>query len=176
MARNLMVRRSFRGRSSPGRLTEWFASAVQTDYLALPANTVVLDQSLTTIEKAKRPFTVTRVVGSLFLQSDQNAAVETPFGAFGMIVVTEAAVAAGIASIPNVYSSAENDGFFVHQFMSAEGSASTNVGRPLERFSFDFRSQRKVQDGEDIAVVLQNGNLTDGLDYLVSFRMLVKLS
>ena len=175
MARNRVVRRSF-GRSSPGRLTEWLSSADATAEIPLAANTIILDSSLTTVEKAKRPFTVTRLVGSIWVQSDQNAAVEVPFGAFGLIVVMETAVTAGVASLPLPFTQAENDGWFAHGFFAAEGSASTNVGRPLERHSFDFRSQRKVEEGMDIAVVLQNGSALDGLNYVIQFRMLIKLS
>ncbi len=176
MARNRgMVRRSF-GRSSPGRLTEWLSSADATDVIPLAANSIVLDSSLTTAELAKRPFTITRLVGSIWVQSDQNVAPEVPFGAIGLIVVMETAVTAGVASLPLPFTQAENDGWFAHQFFAAEGSASTNVGRPLERFSYDFRSQRKVEEGMNIAVVVQNGSATDGLNYISQFRMLIKLS
>ncbi len=177
MARGRVVRRSTGfSRRSPGRLTEWLRSAVATDSVALSANSVILDSSLTTAEKAKRPFTITRLVGSLWVQSDQAVAVEVPFGAWGLIVVMETAVTAGVASLPLPYSQAENDGWFAHQFFAAEGAASTNVGQHLERFEFDFRSQRKVEEGMDIAVVVQNGSATDDMRYVSSFRMLIKLS
>ncbi len=177
MARNRVVRRSFGGaRRSPGRLTEWFGHDFATDATALAANSFIIATSLSTAALAKRPLTITRTVGELFIQSDQNAAVENPFGAMGGMVVSDKAVSVGAAAIPDPVTQVNSDEWFLYQAFAAEGSTSTNVGRPMERFSFDSRAQRKVQDGEDIAFVIANASAADGLLFIFTFRMLIKLS
>jgi len=39
----------------------------------------------------------------------------------------------------------------------------------------DSKAMRKVQEGQDIAIVLENGSALDGMLFLLQFRMLVKL-
>ena len=169
-----MVRRSF-GRS-PGRLTEWFGSAFLTDISPLAASSFVVQLTMVAAELAKRPFTITRTIGELVVQSDQNAAVENPFGAFGGLVVSDKAVATGATAIPDPVSEPSSDSWFVYQPWSAEGAASTNVGRPLQRYLIDSRAQRKVQDGDQFVFVMANASAADGVLFSISLRVLVKLS
>ena len=177
MPRNRVVRRSFGGgRRSPGRLTEWIGRGFNTDGVALAASTVVIDSSFNAAALAKLPFTITRVVGLLSIQSDQNAAIELVFGALGFAVVSDQAVAAGVASVPNPVTDVSSDLWHVYQSFAAEGSASTNVGRPIQHFAFDSRAQRKVEQGMDCVAVIANSSNTDGLTYVLNYRMLLKLS
>ncbi len=177
MPRNRVVRRSGGfGRRSPGRLTEWFGHDFAVDTTNLAAATFVIQTSLSVAALAKRPFTITRTVGELFIQSDQNAAIETVLGAMGGIVVSEKAIATGATAVPDPVTQVGSDEWFLYQSFAAEGSASTNVGRPMETFSFDSRAQRRVQDGEDIAFVIANASAADGLNFIFQFRMLIKLS
>ena len=166
------VRRSFSGRRSPGRLTEWFAG--------VPAATVLLGNtftftSLNAAGLAKRPFTITRSVGLLSVLSDQNAAAELPFGAMGMMVVSDKAVATGATAIPDPITEQASDMWFMYQAFSCEGTLSSNAGRPIQQFAFDSRAQRKVQQGEDVVIVWANGSV-DGMTFISNFRQLVKLS
>ena len=176
MARNRgqVVRRSFS--RSPGRLTEWFGKVFVSDGVTLPASTFVIDSSLDATEKAKRPFTITRTVGLISVQSDQNVAVEIPFGALGMRVVSDKALATGATAVPDPVTQVSDDAWFLYQAFAAEGSASTNVGRPIMQYQFDSRAQRKVEDGEDLVIVVANASAADGLIYVLNFRVLVKLS
>ena len=176
MARNRTARRSFGFRSSPGRLTEWVARPFSTAGVALAASTGLIDTAFSTTSLAKRPFTITRVVGLLSIQSDQNAAVELVFGALGFAVVSEEALTAGFASVPNPVSNPDSDLWHVYQSFAAEGSSSTNVGRPIMHFPFDSRAQRKVADGQDCVAVIANSSAADGLTYVLNYRMLLKLS
>ena len=176
MARNRNVRRSFGGRTSPGRLTEWFGTVLAADFTTLAANTFAVNLVMTAAELAKRPFTITRVVGQLNIMSDQNVAVETPFGAYGGIVVSDKAVATGATAIPDPTTEVSSDGWFVYQPFAAEGSASTNVGRPLQRFMIDSRAQRKVEDGDQFVFMIGNASAADALLFQVNLRVLVKLS
>ncbi len=175
MARNRIVRRSFGGRSrSPGRLTEWFASADVALWTALGASVFIFDSELTAAEKAKRPFTITRTVGSVWMHSDQQAATEEPFGAVGMMVVSDKAAALGVTALPSPILQESSDEWFVYGAFAA--TAGTVEGAPVARLDFDSRAQRKVVDGETIVVMLENGSSAFGFTYVIKFRMLVKLS
>ncbi len=176
MARNRVIRRSSGfGRGAPRRQTEWIPLAFGSDRLALAASSGVLTSSLNAAALAKRPFTVTRTVGSLFIASDQQAASEFPFGAFGMMVVSEKAVATGFTAVPDPVTEVGLDEWFVYQQFMVSGSGDAGF-RNWMNFPFDSRAQRKVQDGEDITVMLANASATDGLFFQVFFRMLVKLA
>ena len=177
MARNRIVRRSGGfGRGGSGRLTEWFGDPFQTVEGSLPANSFVVVSALLAAGLAKRPFTITRTIGMISILSDQNVAVEVPFGAVGGIVVSEKAVATGATAIPDPVTQVNSDLWFMYQSFAAEGSASTNVGRPIEHFPFDSRAQRKVEDGDDFVFVISNASAADGLQYIFNVRTLVKLS
>ena len=173
-----MVRRSSgltRGRSQ-GRLTEWFGTVFGTDVINLPAASGLIALVMTAAELAKRPFTITRTVGLLSVQSDQNAAIENPFGALGGLVVSEKAIATGFTAVPDPVTESDSDLWFLYQSFAAEGSASTNVGRPVQEYLLDSRAQRKVQDGEEFAFVIANSSAADGLNFFLNLRILVKLS
>ena len=171
-----VVRRSFGGRRSPGRLTEWFGKAFASDTIALPAASFVIDSSLTATGVAKIPFTITRTIGLLSVMSDQNAAVEVPFGAFGMRVVSAKALATGPTAVPDPVTEVTDDGWYVYQPFSCEGTLSSNAGRPIMQFPFDSRAQRKVEDGDQVVAMMANASAADGLLYVLNLRFLVKLS
>ena len=174
-----MARRSFAGnrpalRQGQRRQTEWFASADQTGIVVLGGNTFLFSQSLTAAELAKRPFTVTRVVGSVWVASDQVAAAEQPFGALGFLVVSDKAVALGATALPDPITQEGSDSWFVYR--SFAGSGGPIEGRPMIEHMFDSKAQRRVEDGEDIAVMLSNANAAQACAFILKFRMLVKLS
>ncbi len=173
MARRMGARRAFLPRS-PARLTEWFGSADITAMTALPAASFVFDQSLTTAEKAKRPFTITRVVGVVFAQSDQVGAQEDPFGAVGFMVVSEKASTLGATALPDPITEESSDEWFAYQYWGTNGGPI--AGQPMAAFPFDSRGQRKVGDGEDVVIMVANANAAHGAQFRVKFRMLVKLS
>ncbi len=175
MPRNRVVRRSFGGaRRSSGRLTEWFADTFAASETALAASSFVILSSLSAAGLAKRPFTITRTVGTLFVYSDQVAAFEAPFGAVGGMVVSAKAVATGATAIPDPVTEGSSDEWFMYQNFAAQGDGLT--GRPQYMFGFDSRAQRKVQDGEDFVFVLANANSVDGMNFIFNVRTLVKLS
>ena len=165
------------GRTAPRRMSSWLASADLNAWTALPANTVILDQTLTTAEKARRPFTVVRTRGILFVVSDTSAAVEEPFGAIGFSVVSDQAVAVGVTAVPLPIFDEASDLFFVHQFWGIASGMGAAVG-PSQTgvFPFDSKAMRKVDDSEDIAVVIENASALDAALYMIKFRLLIKES
>ncbi len=160
------------------RETRWIASADQTAAVALPAASARLDQSLTTIELALRPFTIVRTVGVLFWSTDQTAASEQPYVALGGAVVSEQAVAIGVTAVPTPIADEASDLFFLYEtaaaFILTASNASISSPANVSRY-FDSRAQRKVEDGQDVVFVLENGEATMAGLFILKFRMLVKL-
>ncbi len=175
MPRNRIVRRpSGFGRRSPGRLTEWFGDPFQTVETALPANTFIVVSSLTAAGLAKRPFTITRTVGNIFVRAESEILGTEPFGAIGFIVVSDKAVATGPTALPDPITQEGSDEWFTYLSFAAGGSV--GGGAPLMAFPFDSRAQRKVQDGEDIAVMVSNASVADAMQFIVKFRLLIKVT
>ena len=111
---NRIVRRSFAGRGVvQRRKTLWLASTAETAVTNLGANLIIFDQSLTTAEKARRPFTIVRTRGRLWVRSDQTAATETPLGALGMAVVSDQATAIGGTALPLPITNQDSELWFV---------------------------------------------------------------
>jgi len=119
--------------------------------------------------------TLLRVVGSLSVNSDQTVASERQDGAFGMILVTDLAIAAGAASIPGPLTDIGDDGWFVHVpfmnrflFLDATGFTSQDA----TSIQFDFKSKRIVQEGQSIAFMVETGSASSGIQFSAIFRIL----
>ena len=83
-----------RGRVGPRRKTRWASDDIPTGLTTLAAATAVLDQSISIgTAFGSDPVTIVRTRGNLWVQSDQTANSETPFGALGMIIVSDQAAA-----------------------------------------------------------------------------------
>ncbi len=173
MARNRFVRnRSFN--SGPRRKTEWLASADVTGQTALAASSVILDSSFAFTQ----PETIVRTRGSLWVSSDQATANEEPFGALGMMVVSDQAAAAGVAAVPTPIQEEDDDNWFVWVPFLASLRLATAVGfvaNPFMEYKFDSKAMRKVAAGDTLIVVLENASSTDAMNYVVKFRTLTKL-
>ena len=157
------------------RKTFWIGAAVVTVESTLAAGTTVLDSSLSAAALALRPFTVIRTLGLLSVASDQTASTEQPFGALGILVVDDRAVAAGAGSIARPYSESFDSDFFMHQFWSTKtqvATAASITGNAYTQFLIDQRGQRKVSIGNDIVVMMQNNESGDAVVFQLSLRML----
>ena len=175
-----MADRIFRSRSprmvgaGKRRATEWFPSANVTNSQALATSSFLFDQSLTAAELAKRPFTVTRTVGSIWVRADSEVLGKEPFGAIGFMVVSDKAVATGVTALPDPITQEGSDEWFVYQAIAANGSA--GEGAPYYEYKFDSRAMRKVQDGEDIIVMVANASSVDAMQFVIKFRLLIKVT
>ncbi len=114
-----------------------------------------------------------RFVGMIGVESDQIIATEAQIGAFGMIVVSNNAFAAGAVSIPGPVADAGDDGWFVSvpfantfQFITGSGF---NPSGQTQRY-FDFKSKRKVQEGEQIALMVESIAGSQGFTFNVMAR------
>ena len=166
---------SHRGRPRGGshRVTQWHGSTPRTALQTLAAATTKIDQFFVPGED---PLTVIRVRGRLLVQTDQIAASESPFGAYGMGIVSAEAIAAGVASVPPPYTNNTWDGWLVHGYFAAPTIFGSAIGMHnlSQTFEFDSKAMRKMDPGDRLAMVLQNGHSTDGCAYLWDFRLLVK--
>ncbi len=76
-------------------------------------------------------------------------------GAFGVAIVTDIAVAAGIGSIPDPISDADWDGWAVWRSFAARMEFISGVGTQLmsQSLEIDSKGMRKVGDEESLVVV-----------------------
>jgi len=161
------------------RETQWLDIPGSVQNLATPQSAVNLNL-LTTAEKALRPFTVVRTRGVFHINSDQAAVTEDQSLALGFCVVSDQAAAIGIAALPTPITDQESDLWFVYEqlmnsflFLSAVG-----VGSSTGAFKeYDSRAMRKVQEGQDIAIVAESdiAGLGTGVDIRHGGRLLIKL-
>jgi len=120
---------------------------------------------------------VRRTRGVFAVISDQGSALEQQVGALGFIVVTDTALAQGIASLPSPASQRNDDGWFVWESFCQVGNTLL-AGSPVSSsqtspqvYSFDSKAMRKVEEGYSIAVVVENFG-PDGLRFMFNFSLL----
>ena len=166
--------RQFRG--SVRRRTDWSATAPETSWSNLAAATSVIDSTFVLLEGQNE--TITRVRGLLSVDTDQQAATERPHGAFGICIVSDQAVAAGVASVPSPYTEADSDLWLLHQFWATNLRFSTAVGfrQTLMQYELDSKAMRKISVDETLIAVMENAAASHGVDYRLDFRILTKLT
>ena len=170
MAQRFPTRRT----TSPNR--SW-AGIVSSAPLAVPAASKVLVGSF--VNPASNDATILRTVGVIGIRSDELAADEIQVGAFGMVLVTDVALAAGIASIPGPVTDIENDGWFIFQgfTFSRQVFSSTGVNDDeTHMMVVDSKAKRKLGDGTSVAVVVENAHATHGFQITIALRMLQMVS
>ncbi len=118
---------------------------------------------------------VRRTRGQLLVTSDQGANIETQMGAMGFCVVTDAAAAIGITALPTPVTDASDDIWFVWQSFlqfSGAGPGAAAADGTVTPYEFDSKAMRRVEEGRQIAVVVQNSSAVHGLQVAVANRML----
>ena len=154
----------------------WIGAGVGQTTIA--GSTVVLVSTLSAGALLLRPFTVLRTRMNIGYFSDQNAATETPFGDFGIMVVTENAVAIGITAIPSPGSTGGDPDadWYVHQAVMSRLQFGSSVGfvEAAEQYEVDSKAMRKVGPNEDLALVFTQES-TVGAVIVTHGRMLVQL-
>ena len=177
--------RVIRGGGRARRGTVWVASADVSAKTGLAAATAILDQSFTAAQLAAAGAsagTIVRTRGDLWVVTDQLVATEEPFGAMGMAVVSEPARVTGITAVPAPITNEDSDLFFVHQFWQAGfvfnqiDATGVQLGNYWSHYSFDSKAMRKLNDDQAIVVTMENAEATNGVRYILKFRMLIKLN
>ena len=160
------------------RETTWIGIGPTSSALAA-ASAAELFSGFSTISLALRPFTIVRTRGGMMVQSDQTGASETFGCVLTAAVVTEQAIAAGINSVPTGDLDRDSDAFFLYEevigrfnFISGTGTEQRGVNQTKY---FDSKAMRKVEDGFDVAMVVEAQAIVDGTNVRKFGRMLVKL-
>ena len=168
-----MARRDFRRSSGPRPNRAWGGTTTHLARVTVPAASKVLISSFAVIPGGV-DITVLRTVGRFSVGSDQSAALEQQIGAWGCIIVTDRAAAAGVASIPGPFTDMADDGWFVHQ-MFAQETERTNTAPVMLIYEFDSKAKRILSTGQEIAVVAENPHVSTGLLITIEFRILTQL-
>ena len=170
-----MAHRAFRRGASAiahRRETTWFQFVPVTTNLATGgADAIVF--ALNAAALALRPFTIVRTHFELALASDQAAAIEHQICGVGIAVVSDQAVAVGVTAVPNPVTHMGSNLWLMHQLLYGDESALTDRTRSETRVSVDSKAMRKVEVGQDIVVVVENGG-SSGLNITVGGRLLIK--
>ncbi len=116
--------------------------------------------------------TVRRTRGVLSIKSDQSAAVEEQTGAFGMVIVTDLAAAAGAASIPGPFTERNDDGWFVWVPFTQFTSGAIAGGYTSMQYQFDSKAMRKLEQGFSIAIMVENASAGDAFSFMFGFSLL----
>ncbi len=160
------------------RETRWLDGVPVRTGFAAGASSLAF--TLTAVELAYRPFTVTRTRGLIGIKSDQVAATEPFQIGLGMCVVSDQALAIGVTAVPTPITDMGSDLWFLHELVFGEilvASAASIEGQGSVNKYFDSKAMRKVDDGQDIAIVTEvpSSASSEGLVRTLGFRMLIKL-
>jgi len=172
MARRF-VRSSFARSSRKG--TDWSASSNQVAPIPVASGAAVLLEVFTPIVGGE---TVIRTRGMLAWATDQAAAVENQFGAFGIGIVTEQAATVGITAVPHPASDAAWDGWLYHTFFFSQYQFLSSVGAEpgvMHSMVIDSKAARKVGENDRMVTVVENTGAAHGFDFANSERFLSKL-
>ncbi len=156
------------------RETLWLGTQTAETTLA-GAPTAVLTNSLNAAALALRPFTVVRTRGIIHIHSDQAGADESYGVAVGCCVVSDQAVAIGVTAVPTPVTDKSSDLWLVYEslFQHIEVITSASVLNEGAFKEFDSRAMRKVEEGQDLILVVENE--VNGVIVITTGRTLVKL-
>jgi len=157
------------------RATEWlFLPHSQTVQGA--SATAVLIASLNAAALALRPFTVVRTRLDWLCFSDQSAATENFVGNIGVAVVSDQAIAVGVTAVPTPATDLGSDLWFLHQIWHGRFElVGTSINTDSQSKEIDSKAMRKVDEGQDMAFVVEAGIGESGLATVVAGRVLIKL-
>ena len=162
----------FPARSSR-RATEWVAPADQ-GFINVGAGAKVIHQTFAIDTSQFAPgATIVRTRGMLSVKLQSYAADLDVVGAMGMTVVSDEAVAAGVASIPGPWGAADWEGWFVWEAFGFhfEATAGVDVMGSIQ-IPFDSKAMRKVSSGQTVVVLVESQQFA--FSTAVMFRQLYK--
>ena len=126
---------------------------------------------------AKRPFTVVRTRGYLYLESDQTAAAEFQAVNYGVCVVATQASAIGVTAVPTPTTDKGSDLWLAYEtLVNSVGAGDTDNIRGNGK-EYDSRAMRKVEEGQEVIFVIESeiAGLTSGMQVTHTGRLLIKL-
>ena len=163
----------FRGRVTRGhrRLTTWIGPPPQ-GFLNVASGGATLLASFTPGD----PLTIVRNRGMVSVIPQATAADVDIVGAFGIGVVTNEAFAAGIASMPELFSDADWGGWMVWRSFSYsfDFKDSTGIFSPTWNFEVDSKAMRKMKANEVMVEIAESQAGAFGIS--IPIRTLVKVA
>ncbi len=173
-------RSNFPGRSGgERRKTLWSRSGMIESVITTGDTAVTLFTFTSAFVAAQAPFTIVRTRGIIMLSSDQITSSETQEVAFGISKVSQQAIDIGVTAVPTPIADADSDMFFVYESLAARmliGATNPGVAAPAGVLrQVDSKAMRKVEDGENIAAVVETDTNSDGVLVIVQFSLLLKL-
>ena len=167
-------KRFFRG-GRQVRETMWITlDATSTNFASASSAALIL--SLNAGGLALRPFTIVRTRGNWIVRSDQNAVTEFYQVGLGVAVVSEQASAIGVTAVPTPFTDLGSDLFMVHQIQAGAIQVASAVGfQNIQSVDYDSKAMRKVNDDQDVVVLLETSSVSLGATVLHGGRMLIKL-
>jgi len=176
-----MANRVFRSRSpqavgrGPRRKTLWIGVAIAQQSVTAAGGTIF--NSLNAAALALRPFTVVRSRFTIMVRSDQTAASEDFFGAYGIAVVSDQALAIGVTAVPTPVVDSSSDLWLAHTFFMGSVRSPSAASQYLGGIyaNFDSKAMRKVEDGQDLITVTEFSGVGNGMVVASAGRILVKL-
>ena len=172
-----VARRQFRQRLITGttrRSNKSWTSLVNTGASGIAANAKVLLGSFS-LSNPGIDETVLRTVGTILVYSDQTAGSEGQLGAFGLIVVSDTALALGITAVPGPVTDGADDGWFLYQPINQRLNVASGVGLNPDfgiRYDFDSKAKRVVSDGKGMAIVVENASAAFAFNITITIRIL----
>jgi len=154
----------------------WVGMGDSTATLAASGQAGLMN-TLSAVGLALLPFTVVRTLWEVLVTSDQSVASEFYRAKTGFCVVSEQATAIGITAVPTPATDNNSDLWYAYSqsigefdFASAVGFTEGNRSR-----SYESRAMRKVEEGQDVAYVVEAGLTDQGCIIRTSGRWLIKL-
>ena len=162
-----------RGRTGRSPDYEWFAMGGKASAVDLAAATASLGPSALAVSG---PGTLVRLRGQVFLQLDAGAVDERVLVCFGIIIVSNEAFAAGVASVPKPFTDADADWMW-HGFLSVTSGAETGIVSDflVDRVLVDSKAMRKVKSSQTLIFVAEVASSQDAagtFDYMYGIRIL----
>jgi len=158
---------------SHARKTTWIGFIPITSTLTALGGTLYF--TLNAAALALRPFTIVRTRFELAMSSDQAAAQEDQTASFGLAVVSDQAASLGVTALPTPTTDAASSMWFVHKWLYGDESSLADNPKQMAKYTVDSKAMRKVEVGQDIAVLAEFVAVGAGLTMLVGGRILVKL-
>ncbi len=170
-------RRTFTRQGRQVRETFW-SGVTETVTTLASSNAAALISSASASLLAVRPFTVVRTHGFFGVRSDQTATSETFDAALGYAIVSDQASAIGVSAVPTPFTDLGSDMFFVHQTLMGrflDLTAAGFEGNTLTWMHYDSKAMRRVNDDQDLTIMIETSSLSAGCAVHHVGRVLIKL-
>jgi hypothetical protein len=155
------------------RETEWI-TLDDVDVNLTAASTAVLVLIGNAAFIAEAPFTIVRTHLAFHAGSDQIAARERWLVSIGCMVGSVESIVAGVASLPTPQTEQGSDFWFLHHTLIGTAPAAP-VAEEGRLAQIDSKAMRRVEDGMNLAILVETGSVSAGAQVGATGRMLIKL-